>query len=202
MMAGAWKSIFQIHHFSNKKGAHIICFRERHVPATGVGSSEGVGLSHLCGHGVRVVQSNGRAQTSWQASVPAGTRLYFPLICQKQCVILVTLYFPHCSFPCNYWMQLGSPCYIITQIAVLLKDEYKWLWKFPVKASIQRVSPGFLLTWKCVRIRQNKIQTFCFLSSICCTHEWNLTLPIEQTGWLNFLCHFKLWLPILVCADI
>lgn len=125
---------------------------EKDVLATRVSSQS------ISGMGGKAVQMSRKGTSLMAGSCFCSSQNYtFLSFCQKQRVILVTLYFPHCSFPCNYWMQLGIPCCIITQLSVPLKDMRINIMKVHGENPPSKESLGFLPTWQGVWIRWSKI---------------------------------------------
>lgn len=154
-MTDVWESIFWYTTFFSMKGAYIICFREIHVPATRVSSQSVLGGFTSVHMGGRAAHMSRKGTSLMAGSCSCWSQNYtFLSFCQKQSVILVTLYFPHCSFPCNYWIQLDIPCCIITQLyCASERYENKWSWKSIVK-SLHPKNKNGLSTWQCVWIRK------------------------------------------------
>lgn len=139
---------FETQPFSSRKGAHTICFGERHVPATRVSSESVLGGFTSAHMGGRAVQMSRKGTRLMAGSCSCWSQNYtFLSFCQKQSVILVTLYFPHCIFPCNYWIQLDSPCCIINYSAICVSERYekKWSCKSTVKSLHPKNETGLSL---------------------------------------------------------
>lgn len=176
---------FETQSFSSMKGAHIIFFRERHVPATRVSSQNVLGGFTSVHMGGRAAQMSRKGTSLMAGSCSCWSQNYtFLSFCQKQSVILVTLYFPHCSFPCNYWIQLDIPCCIITQLSVSLKDMKIIMKVHSEKPPSKEWDWAFYLPDNVFESENIKFKHLVF-SSICYTHEQNFGL-VSRTNWLGW----------------
>lgn len=135
----------------------------------------------------KLPRAAGWAWGSRKAAPPLEPELCLPPILSGTMCYFGNSLFPTLKRPCNYWVQFGAPCYIITQLstsldAMKINDHESLWWKAKLSTHLTRIQNQAKQHWN----------TSIFFS-ISCIHESRQSSLVGLTS-LGLCCSFPFWL--------